>query len=288
MSDFESLSKSLVVLSNGDFATISGVYIKIWDTNLTIVKKTLKNDLNNNYMPTFSSLLPLPNDKLLAGDSNGRIKIWDPRNNSVESITLLERYDVIRLVLLPNGNVAIAEGLYFKILNLTDRNILKSLTFENKTIIHLKFVTNNLLVIGSFFSLKIWNIDEEKIVHVLPEKRVVSMGVLNDGTLVSGSYELIKLWNVTNGALIGQIYQSKMFNVNALISLGDEYLAAACGDRTIKIWNLRDKTLRMVLTGHTDEVTCLTVFPSNGNLISMSYDRTTRIWKNPLNYLLNS
>jgi WD40 repeat protein len=48
-------------------------------------------------------------------------------------------------------------------------------------------------------------------------------------------------------------------------------------DRTIKIWNPQDGTLKKTLTGHTDAVWTLTTL-LNGNLASGSFDKTIRIW----------
>ncbi len=287
ITDFENQPRFPLILANGDIATVSGKSIKIWDPNLSNLTAKLKNVAKDNDQLFFSRMILLQDDELLTGDNFGTIKKWNPKNKTVENILEFKNTPIDNLFLLKNNNLIIFFGNNLTIVNLTDRTISKRLTFKNQTIKLLKILLNDLLVIKSYQSLRIYNINLERVVCVLPEKKVAALGSLNNGTLISGAYELIKFWDVTNGALLGQIRQSNMFNANAFMSLEDEYLAVACGDRSIKIWNLRDKTLRMVLRGHTEELTSLNLFP-NGNLLSTSNDHTIRIWKNPLNFLLNS
>jgi WD40 repeat protein len=57
-------------------------------------------------------------------------------------------------------------------------------------------------------------------------------------------------------------------------------LASGSWDKTIKIWNATDGTLKRTLYGHTDYVYALAAL-NNGDLASGSRDSTIKIW-NPV------
>jgi WD40 repeat protein len=65
--------------------------------------------------------------------------------------------------------------------------------------------------------------------------------------------------------------------VRALTVLQNGDLASGSDDKTIKIWNPIDGTLKRTLTGHTNSVLALTVL-QNGDLASGSSDTTIKIW----------
>ena len=63
----------------------------------------------------------------------------------------------------------------------------------------------------------------------------------------------------------------------ALAVLPNGDLVSGSSDKTIKIWNTQDGTLKKTLTGHTNWINDLIAVDQN-RLISASDDRTIKIW----------
>jgi WD40 repeat protein len=64
--------------------------------------------------------------------------------------------------------------------------------------------------------------------------------------------------------------------VMVAFSADSKQVAAACGDRVVRVWNL-ETGAATVLSGHTDFVYEV-AFVDDNRLVSSSYDRTVRIW----------
>ncbi|QLG73524.1 hypothetical protein HG535_0F00340 [Zygotorulaspora mrakii] len=57
-----------------------------------------------------------------------------------------------------------------------------------------------------------------------------------------------------------------------------KFLATGAEDRLIRIWDIAQKKIVMVLQGHEQDIYSLDYFPSGDKLVSGSGDRTVRIW----------
>ncbi|RMZ98100.1 serine threonine kinase, partial [Brachionus plicatilis] len=65
--------------------------------------------------------------------------------------------------------------------------------------------------------------------------------------------------------------------VRTLVVLQNGDLASGSEDRTIKIWNLENGSVKMTLKNHSSWVRTLAVL-QNGDLVSGSEDSTIKIW----------
>jgi WD40 repeat protein len=57
-------------------------------------------------------------------------------------------------------------------------------------------------------------------------------------------------------------------------------------DGTIKTWNTRDWAPIGSYSGHEGKVTCVDVFHNEQQLVSVSFDRTVKIWEHEESSLL--
>jgi len=67
------------------------------------------------------------------------------------------------------------------------------------------------------------------------------------------------------------------YTISSLAYLGNNLLASASIDNTIKIWNIENGKCLMTLTGHTDCIESL-AYLGNNLLASGSEDTTIKIW----------
>lgn len=75
-------------------------------------------------------------------------------------------------------------------------------------------------------------------------------------------------------------HEDTIWALQPYISNGEQYLASASRDSTIKLWDMRNNTLSATLTGHSADVSTLALYNCNGvqMLASASEDSTIRLW----------
>ena len=61
------------------------------------------------------------------------------------------------------------------------------------------------------------------------------------------------------------------------LTCDNKYIVTGSMDRTIRIWNIEEKTLDAVLEGHTKSVTAVSITSDNKYIVSISLDMTMRI-----------
>ncbi len=93
----------------------------------------------------------------------------------------------------------------------------------------------------------------------------------------------IHLWRNPLFTPLGTLQLGAVQGVRALsIDNQGRYLAAACGDKSIRILEMDTRKLIKTLTGHQNLVRSLVIHPDERTLISGSFDGTVRIWRFPL------
>lgn len=122
----------------------------------------------------------------------------------------------------------------------------------------------------------------------------------NDGEyLATGCNKTTQVYKVSTGELIAKLLDdnanqvvnnSEDTNANGNTSSADLYIRSVCfspdgkflatgaEDRLIRIWDIAESKIVLVLQGHDQDVYSLDYFPSGDKLVSGSGDRTVRIW----------
>ena len=67
--------------------------------------------------------------------------------------------------------------------------------------------------------------------------------------------------------------------ISSIALTSTNYLISCSKDKSIQIWNLPQRRLESILTGHTDSVNAVAVLHSNKYIISGSSDKTVRVWE---------
>jgi len=229
--------EALATLPNGNLASGSGSYIRIYDPKTGSLVFTLTNHTSYVY-----ALAILPNGNLASGSYDDTVKIWNPINGSLVLTLKGHLNGVCTLVTLPNGNLA--SGSWdntVKLWNPNSGSLVYTLTGHTHAVFTLAILPNGNLASGSVDStVKIWNPNTGELVFTLTGHLlcVYTLATLANGNLASGSYDkTVKLWNPNSGSLVYTL-TGHTNTVFTLATLPNGNLASGSDDNTINIWNL--------------------------------------------------
>jgi WD40 repeat protein len=117
---------------------------------------------------------------------------------------------------------------------------------------------------------------------------VESLSFFPDGaTLVSaGQDKFVKFWTVPGAALFRTVAADAV-PYQVAVSPNGNWIAVAMGGGHLELWSA-DGATRRTLVGHTDAVNGVAFTPDSSQLVSVSLDRTTKVWSVANATLLNS
>ncbi|KIJ05887.1 hypothetical protein PAXINDRAFT_140991, partial [Paxillus involutus ATCC 200175] len=110
---------------------------------------------------------------------------------------------------------------------------------------------------------------------------VWSVAFLPDGQeVISGSADgSARRWRVEDGCEVGRALMWEEGSVLAVDASSDgNWIATACQEKNITIWNAATCDKVLVLKGHTDRVRSLAFSPDSARLVSGSRDKTLIVW----------
>jgi len=90
----------------------------------------------------------------------------------------------------------------------------------------------------------------------------------------------VKTWSAETGEKIRDLQRHADMVMSVAYSPSGRYIASAAGedDMTIKVRDTAESDGTLVSAGHTDDVNCIAFSPDGERLVSVSSDRTIRIW----------
>ena len=66
-----------------------------------------------------------------------------------------------------------------------------------------------------------------------------------------------------------------------MITSNNKYIISGGADKTVRIWNLKYKTLEASLEGHNHSVNSIALTRNNKYIVSCETNKIARIWKIP-------
>jgi WD40 repeat protein len=164
-------------------------------------------------------------------------------------------------------------------LDANNGKVKKILAGHKQIINDLLVVDENCLISASEDNtIKIWNINEERVEKTFTGKHVLA---LKNGDLVSASYNgTITIWDINNGTEKISLSNSGYGNFLSFVLLNNGDLVCGLEHGSIIIWDLDNEIVKKKIYVHSNHVIKLELL-RNGDLVSGSTDykdKTITIW----------
>jgi WD40 repeat protein len=138
------------------------------------------------------------------------------------------------------------------------------------------------IAIGNYSgSIRIWSlVDGSLVAELLGHTDTVNTLEFpgNDEVILSGSSDkTIKIWDLEDGSSITRDTGSPVLSVT--FSPVDNIFTSALSDGYAQIWEFEDFTQILTLAGHSDSVNGVAFSPDGTLLVTVSKDKTIRLWR---------
>jgi len=250
-----------------------------------IVDEKTLNDHNN---PIYC-LIQLSERKVVSGDSDGLIKIWDIIYGECLITINSDTSIVYCLTKINEKQFASGSGCsYIKVWYIITGNLVSNIfTVINYSVQCLVRLDDNKVISRCYKDnlIKIWDINTEKCLKTFIEeyKGVHSRSVsclikLNKNHLVScNSDDSISIWSIKYEKSIKTFKGSHKGPFTCLIKFGFYNVITGSGDGSIISWNLKTRRIIHSFHGNTGSVDC--IVKVNENLFASSiWDFSIKIW----------
>lgn len=120
--------------------------------------------------------------------------------------------------------------------------------------------------------------------HSIPPQNIFEIkqhySITQDGSLlatITNNAEIVRITETKNGNLMYQFEHPKIVN-SLMFNSSGTFLATACADSNIYIWDIKKGNCRQILQGHKQTVYQTCFSPDDTILASVSADQTVRLW----------
>ncbi len=139
----------------------------------------------------------------------------------------------------------------------------------------------SLVSVSSDQTVKIWNIKGVLLETIFAHKGAVHSVTFNKNgeTMATGSQDTtIKLWHIRGNPIARLVVHTDEVNcITCSSSLDDYFIASASRDCSVKLWRSNDLAI-ISLEGHKESVNSVCFSPDLRSLISVSSDRSIKLW----------
>ena len=251
--------------------------IKIWDREANLVR-TLQGERQG-----FQTLLWTQDDRIIAGDESGKVRLWDQSRESL--VTFAEHNAAVTaLDISPDGKqlVSVGRDRQVKLYDLETRTVTQTINAHQGPIYNVRFTPDGqkIITVGDDKLIHVWQLDGTLLETLVGHTGLVSaLAVSPTGEMIatSGGDRAVRLWELQRDNL--HVLQAHKGPVNTVAVSPDSQRVASGGvDGTLRLWNQRGQLLRSLI-GHTDSINTLTFHPDGTQLASASSDGTVRLWQ---------
>jgi WD40 repeat protein len=128
-------------------------------------------------------------------------------------------------------------------------------------------------------TVRLWDVASRAAVAVLPADESYRVAYSSDGRLVAACSQggSVRLWDADTHEELAVLPHGNRVLGLAFNPAGDR-LATACGDNTVRLWDVASRSEVCELRGHGAYAHAVVFSPDGTRLASASGDRTVRIW----------
>ncbi len=217
--------------------------------------------------------------RVVSGSLDKSVRLWDIESAGVLFTLPGNTEEVTALAFNPQGTriVGAAKDMLVRIWDPDAGRILGTLPAQETAVRALAFHPDgNRLAVASDDGVRLWDITTfQKLGRFAPDEVALAVAFSDDGTrIVVGGEEGVKIWDVAGQTEIHAIETDDVVNcatANASVAV------VGLDDGAIHIIELESGDEAMVLTGHADPVTSVSLVAGN-MLVSTARDRTVCIW----------
>jgi F-box and WD-40 domain protein 1/11 len=145
----------------------------------------------------------------------------------------------------------------------------------------IQLVGKYLISCGRDRSIRIWDVNSQQLLKAFEDSHKASVLSTwydeSTDTMVSGGTDgALIIWRFCTGEVVKKIEEAHVESVLSVRCDG-RYIVSGSKDRSVKLWDLTDYSLKWTAYGHTAAV--ISVRLSESYVVSGSGDRCIRVWK---------
>ncbi|XP_070611991.1 apoptotic protease-activating factor 1 isoform X1 [Erythrolamprus reginae] len=267
-----SLDGSFFVTSSDDQT------IRIWDTNKVCKSSAivLNREIDVSFLDNKVNILAIGGLKhlqLINGSTGNAVYLTEEQKSFICCCCLSED-----LQFAAYGD----ENGIVKVLNVSDRSVLKSRMGHRKAVQHCQFTSDGKTLISSSddSTIQVWNWKSDNYIILKGHKEPVkNFHLLKQSRLLSWSFDgTVKIWNILTGELEKDLTCHEDAVLSCTVSPDATIFSTTSADKTAKIWSFESSSALHTLSGHKGCVRCCT-FSLNKELLATGDDHgEIRVW----------
>lgn len=261
---------------------VSGSYdntIKVWDLESGNLINTL-----DGHEGDITALATTKNNKyIIASSLDLTISIWNFETS--ELVHLITEDSVALTLAVTSDNKFLVAGFRdctVKIFDLENCSLVKTLVGHSDLVTSIAIVPDNSTIISGSWdkTIKVWDFKSGKLLRTLAghTDSITTLTVDADDVASLSMDQTLKIWEIQTGKLKTTIGTQPDIMHSLNLTSDNKYLIFGSG-KFICILDLSDSQKTQYLTGHTSNVCSVTVSDDCKYIVSGSYDKTVKIWK---------